>query len=281
MAIYRVTPFESQKEPDELFRRDGFFIAPNASQKPARMDLSTWTEVNIMPFDIFETLGLELEKTSDVLQPHLAKGDDCIINTVGIARGVLWAFKGKNLAYQTDFYVIREEGWCDVIIGWPTIRNYDMIDHPFFRRRDCLRRQGNAPEWLEELRSLFTARDPSMRPDINDKYGSFNLTYNVSTVAAKKDIHFYRMLVSFHTTVNMMSARVYRDLKLDKKLCQDPLIPVLGYGDCTPIGVAELEWGFNTGKKLYQETFYIVEGIEYDLLLKMPSSALSEASSIG
>ncbi|PYI08379.1 hypothetical protein BO78DRAFT_416833 [Aspergillus sclerotiicarbonarius CBS 121057] len=127
-------------------------------------------------------------------------------------------------------------------------------------------------EWIEELRSLFASRDPSQRPDITDDLGHFGLVYNIRTTSPKRDAWLFRMLVSFHTNIKIMSDMVFRNLELDIEPYHGGPIQVLGHQDQTPIGTVKLRWGFCGREKLYNTLFYVVEGVNYDLLLGMPSA---------
>ncbi|OOF92593.1 hypothetical protein ASPCADRAFT_55014 [Aspergillus carbonarius ITEM 5010] len=110
-----------------------------------------------------------------------------------------------------------------------------------------------------------------MRPGICDEFGQFDLKCSVKLITAPSNAQLFRMLASFQTHVNIVSDTVCRSLKLDKKPYHGEPISVLGRGDRIPTGTVELQWGFSRGEKLYRDVFHVVEGVGYDLLLKMPS----------
>ncbi|PYH67859.1 uncharacterized protein BO88DRAFT_72156 [Aspergillus vadensis CBS 113365] len=84
------------------------------------------------------------------------------------------------------------------------------------------------------------------------------------------------MLLSFHADTNIISKEAHQRLGTSIEPCPGASVQVLGLGDCKPIGLAEVQWSFCGRSKPYRTTFYIVEGVEYDLLIGRPSMRQQE-----
>ncbi|GKZ31228.1 hypothetical protein AbraIFM66950_011519 [Aspergillus brasiliensis] len=80
-----------------------------------------------------------------------------------------------------------------------------------------------------------------------------------------------RMMLSFHTDTNVMSKETHRRLGASITPYSGTCIQVLGLQDRKPLGIAEVQWSFCGRSKPYRTTFYVVEEVEYDLLIGRPS----------
>lgn len=84
------------------------------------------------------------------------------------------------------------------------------------------------------------------------------------------------MLLSFHADTNIISKEAHQRLGTCIEPCPGASVQVLGLGDRKPIGLAEVQWSFCGRSKPYRTTFYVVEGVEYDLLIGRPSMRQQE-----
>ncbi|RDH27550.1 hypothetical protein BDQ94DRAFT_184506 [Aspergillus welwitschiae] len=80
----------------------------------------------------------------------------------------------------------------------------------------------------------------------------------------KKQLRRY-MRLSFHADTNVI-IEPYRGAP----------VPVLGRQDRIPDGIAEVQWSFCGRSKPYRTAFYVVEDVEYDLLIGRPSMRQQE-----
>ncbi|SPB46446.1 unnamed protein product [Aspergillus niger] len=79
------------------------------------------------------------------------------------------------------------------------------------------------------------------------------------------------MMLSFHADTNIISKEAYLRLGTSIEPYLGAPIPVLGLQDRKPVGTAEVQWSFCGRSKPYRTTFYVVEEVEYDLLIGRPS----------
>ncbi|GJP96709.1 cellulase family protein [Aspergillus niger] len=79
------------------------------------------------------------------------------------------------------------------------------------------------------------------------------------------------MMLSFHADTDIMSKEAHQRLGTSIEPYQGAPIPVLGLQDSKPVGIAEVQWSFCGRSKPYRTAFYVVEDVEYDLLIGRPS----------
>ncbi|GLA33081.1 hypothetical protein M752DRAFT_277151 [Aspergillus phoenicis ATCC 13157] len=84
------------------------------------------------------------------------------------------------------------------------------------------------------------------------------------------------MMLSFHADTNVMSKEAHQRLGTNIKPYRGAPVPVLGLQDRILVGSAEYQWSFCGRSKPYRTAFYVVEDVEYDLLIGRPSMRQQE-----
>ncbi|BCR96723.1 hypothetical protein AAWM_04708 [Aspergillus awamori] len=103
-----------------------------------------------------------------------------------------------------------------------------------------------------------------------------DFAYDVMAGAPGKEQLRRRMLLSFHADTNVMSKDAHQRLGTNIMPYRGAPVPVLGLQDSIPVGIAEVQWSFCGRSKPYRTAFYVVEDVEYDLLIGRPSMRQQE-----
>ncbi|KAF7591690.1 hypothetical protein BBP40_001198 [Aspergillus hancockii] len=129
----------------------------------------------------------------------------------------------------------------------------------------------DSPEMREELTesvgSMLSEREGSQQPELYGGLDQYNFVYDVMVRSRSRNEIRRRLMLSFDAEFNIISDEMRRKLDAEMQPYHGLPVAVPGHADRKPLGTVEVQWTFCGRTKVYQTMFYVVRGVELDLLL--------------